>query len=99
MLRKQLPDDCARFPHAGTDYAGVYEARIDGGRTMSYAVNLLSSQESDIRPRENLDVGNRRFEASTGVVRQNVEFWKPLAVLALVLLCVEWWVYTRKAWI
>lgn len=84
---------------AGTDWAGVYEARIDSDESVHFAVNLVSPEESDIRPMENLDIGNRRFAASTEMIRRNVELWKPVALLAFLLLAVEWWVYTRKAWI
>jgi hypothetical protein len=81
-----------------TDYAGVYEVRLDG-ETRSYAGNLMSPEESEIRPRENLDLGNQRIAGTAEVVRQNIELWRPLALLALLLLSVEWWVYSRKVWI
>jgi hypothetical protein len=59
----------------------------------------MSPEESDIRPRENLDIGNQRIAGTAEIVRQNIELWKPLALLALLLLSVEWWVYSRKVWI
>jgi len=84
---------------ARTDRAGIYTARSGSGEIMRYAVNLASPEESDIRPRGNLDVGNSRIAASDEPLRHNVEIWKPLAIAGLFLLGLEWWVYTRKVWI
>ena len=30
-------------------------------------------------------------------LKRFADFWKPLALLALLVLCVEWWMYARRS--
>ena len=84
---------------AETDALGVYNVtlRDDGGNREagSFAVNLFAPSESNIRPAENIRVGFETVEeAQEGNIGQR-ELWYWLAVLAFVVLIVEWWVYHR----
>jgi Ca-activated chloride channel family protein len=64
----------------------------------SFAVNLFSPQESDVRPAEALPLIGEG-EAGEGKRPQQArrEWWRPLACVALALLTVEWLVYQRAS--
>lgn len=82
---------------SGTERTGVYEV-IVGETTLPYAVNVLDRAESAIRPAEALELGRAKIEAVQGRIRQNRELWKWFLIGALVFLCVEWWIFSRRAW-
>ena len=82
---------------SGTERTGVYEV-IVGETTLPYAVNVLDRAESAIRPAEALELGRAKIEAVQGRIRQNRELWKWFLMGALVFLCVEWWIFSRRAW-
>jgi hypothetical protein len=77
-----------------TDAVGVYRARWDGGGR-GFAVNLLDADESNIQPRDAIQVGAQQLLAGTprGQVR---EAWPWIAALALAALLVEWAFYHRR---
>jgi len=81
------------FPLTGR--AGFYQVRT-GAKTRLFAANLLSSAESDIRPRR---IGSLRDEADTptgSARRVPWELWPFLALAGLILLAVEWFCYHRR---
>ena len=59
------------------------------------AVNLLDATESNLLPADTPPGGVEKvIEATGGKVRR--ELWRILAGVALALLFIEWWVYTRR---
>jgi Ca-activated chloride channel family protein len=93
---------------ADTAQLGIYQAtwsrpldevdRTDQGQ-ISFAVNLFSPQESDVKPADDLSLFSTRGygEADAGEPTQaRREWWRPLAFVALALLIVEWLMYTRS---
>jgi hypothetical protein len=82
-----------------TDELGYYAVNFiskDTTKVEHFAVNLFSPSESDLTPREKLQIGSASV---TPAVSQQVglqELWKWLAGLALVVLMVEWQVFYRK---
>jgi hypothetical protein len=82
---------------SGTERTGVYEVNV-GETTLPYAVNVLDRAETAIRPAEALELGRATVEAVEGSVRQNKELWTWFLVGALVFLCAEWWIFSRRAW-
>ncbi len=80
-----------------TDRQGIYEYRVSGSLQTRYAVNLLSSEESKIAPRPELQFGEVQIEGDPGAVASNQEIWRLLALFAFIALCVEWFVYVRRA--
>ncbi len=82
---------------SATERTGVYN--VDVGETMlPYAVNLLDRAESAIKPAEALELGRASVEAVEGRVRQNRELWTWFLMAALAFLCLEWWIFSRRAW-
>jgi Ca-activated chloride channel family protein len=98
--RQQFDIDSESPTFARTAQLGVYEVAIlSGGQTTSeaqFAVNLFDPGESAIAPRESITIGQ---EAVNGAAREDElgqrELWPWLAVAALIVLLVEWWVFHR----
>jgi hypothetical protein len=80
------------------DRVGVYTATAQNGKTQwrqQFGVSLLNKAESDLQPRQNLQIGSGKAVSGETRARANKELWGYLALLALVLLGAEWWVYHR----
>ena len=80
----------------GTTRAGIYSVQA-GKQTSRFAVNLLNRTESDVKPRTLLDVGNAKVRAEeSGKIARRAEIWPWLALLALGMLCGEWYVFHKR---
>ncbi|HEX2915445.1 MAG TPA: BatA and WFA domain-containing protein [Chloroflexia bacterium] len=88
--------------YTDTGSTGIYSVirKITaGGKTTNaqenFVVNLYSPIASNIKPLDDLGLqGTISTENGTNA-RSEREFWQPLALLALVLLMVEWWIFYR----
>ncbi|MEA3225644.1 MAG: VWA domain-containing protein, partial [Planctomycetota bacterium] len=84
-----------RFP--GTGLVGPYSLSIQGQPARLFAVNLLDSRESDVEPRREIVLSGQSVQAEErALTRSNVPLWPFLVGLALILVCLEWIIYTRK---
>ena len=103
----QTPDDKmqelqareSRTVFRDTTQIGVYTVSIEGEPLGRFTANLLNPQESDLSPPQLADAPNAA--TNSGGVRSNLpevnrEIWTYAAVLALLLLIVEWWVYHQN---
>lgn len=98
-----IPKGGQSITYDSTDEAGLYVVtQRAGGRVLSqqpFAVNLLSPQESNIRPITQAPLGVSSA-AAAGSAKPGIapyELWPYLAVLAALLLLGEWWWYHRRA--
>jgi Ca-activated chloride channel homolog len=89
------------YYYTNTDRAGLYEVTETGGanRTLRYAASLLSYQESRTTPSDQIGEGEQALTGETQVVRANTEVWRWLAWGALIILCIEWFIYLRRTWL
>jgi hypothetical protein len=86
------------FVYGPLPQVGVYRVKWDGREQLSFAVNLLDSAESDLTPRPSIDIGDERIVA--GETRRTPrDAWKWVALAALLLLLLEWYVYNRRVYI
>jgi hypothetical protein len=86
------------FVYGPLPSVGIYRVFWDGKLQRSFAVNLVDSAESDVVPRESIDIGDERIAA--GVIRSTPrDMWKWVALIAVVLLLVEWYIYNRRVYI
>lgn len=98
--RQQL--SLARRPllFADTQLPGIYTLEVieDGAlaRSQSFAVNLFDPAESDILPREMLFFGQSSVAPGVREEQGQLEFWPLAALLALLILALEWLVYQRR---
>ncbi len=89
----------AYFTH--TETAGLYQLALRGRRAerKPLAVNLLSREETDIRPARRLRLGGKTIAANPAGVRTNQEIWRWFALAALAVLLLEWRIYTQRSWL
>lgn len=88
-----VDDGILRFDR--TDHVGLYTVRAKGVEAR-FAANLLSDRESRIAPRVGLDLGDDAAgDALARQARGRHELWRPLLLLALLILLAEWAVYSR----
>jgi hypothetical protein len=77
------------------DIVGDYVLSGPNLRT-EIAVNLLNEAESDVAPRSALDLSGHAV-AARGSSLILAETWRPLVLLALCTLALEWWVFVRRS--
>jgi hypothetical protein len=85
------------FDFQGTDRVGVYVAKWPGG-SRGFAVNLLDSDESNIRPRESIKIGDDTVVAAD-TRSQSRELWKWAVAAAFLFLLLEWYVYNKRVYV
>ncbi len=87
------------FSFSGTDELGVYLIEEPDQPVRRFAVNLFDPPESDIAKTDDVQIGYVEVagEASWEGARQ--ELWKVLLMGALVVLCVEWYIYNRRVYL
>ena len=74
---------------------GVYRVRL-GTNDVTFCANLLDTAESNIKPREELQLGKYTKVTATTLQRTNMELWRTIASLGLLMLMIEWWYYHRR---
>jgi hypothetical protein len=94
-----------------TNRPGIYQVFQDGIIVKQFAVNLFDREESDVAVRvseneadgldvvKSLSLGYVEVEARSPNSDIRKELWKPLLVLALVVLIAEWYIYNRRVYI
>ena len=81
---------------ADTAKQGVYRVTA-GTNSITFAANLTDSNESNIRPREEIAVGKYASIAASTMRRSNAEIWRWLALAGLIVLMFEWWFYHKRS--
>ncbi|MCL4505132.1 MAG: VWA domain-containing protein [Chloroflexi bacterium] len=79
---------------AQTNQLGVYSAQY-GDVAGAFAVNFSIPAESKIAPNLDLKIGGATPSSEVKPQYSQREIWSWLAVAALILLVIEWWVYQR----
>jgi hypothetical protein len=82
-----------------TDELGYYAVNFisgDSNRVEYFAVNLFDENESNIQPRETIQVGRSTVTSTVAQQIGQRELWGWLAALALLVLMIEWQVFHRK---
>jgi hypothetical protein len=87
---------------AETEQLGVYRAAAldDGGNEIdvaAFAVNLFDADESAIAPRTELTLGGMVVPITVEESLGQREWWWILALIAIAVLLIEWWVYHRRS--
>ncbi|MDZ4765077.1 MAG: VWA domain-containing protein [Chloroflexota bacterium] len=107
-VRVTLPDGVTRAialsgapVFAETDQLGVYRVEaLDAAGLVTdeaaFAVNLFDPLESAIAPRADLTLGGTIIPTTQEESVGQREFWWILALIGLIVLLAEWWVYHRR---
>ena len=91
----QLDPAANELVFGDTFKAGVYRLRL-GTNDTTFCVNLLDAPESNIKPRDALQLGEHTAVSATTAKRANMELWRTIAALGLLILLAEWWYYHRR---
>jgi hypothetical protein len=86
------------FSFGATNQVGVYRVKWEDGNARSFAVNLLDREESNVEPRPGFELGTVHIDAGKEI-GQPREVWKYFALLALLALLAEWYIYNRRVYI
>ncbi len=84
---------------SNTDELGFYAVNFvteNSTRAEYFAVNLFDEAESNLSPRETLQIGSASITPTVSEQIGLQELWKWLAGFALIILMIEWQVYHRK---
>lgn len=65
--------------------------------TDNFVVNLFSALASNIKPLDDLGLQGTVNQPTNAQVKSEREFWWPIAIAALIILMVEWWIFYRGA--
>ncbi len=107
-VRITLPDGSTRdlvvdrstLVFADAEQPGIYTAEIRAGdeiiQAAPFAVNLFAPDESNIAPRNSITLSGDVITPSAREEVGQQEFWPWLALLALLILLIEWYVYQRR---
>ena len=79
-----------------TDEVGIYSITFENGLEQAFAVNLFSEAESAIQVNEEIQVGHTTVNAGTPEEVGEQPIWPWLALGALLVLAIEWYVYYRR---
>lgn len=74
---------------------GKYTLSLDDKQTTAYAI-FRSDNKSNIRPQDRVLIGGEAV-AAEGTTLRLTDFYKPLLVLALLVLAAEWWLFVRRS--
>jgi hypothetical protein len=98
----QVPREASNtFIFSRTDELGVYDVREGSGQKVGqqFAVNLYDTRESDLAPREKLEIGHEEVKAQAAKQAARHELWKWILLLAIGVLIFEWYVYNRRVYL
>jgi hypothetical protein len=97
---RDLPVERGTVVFADTNAPGLYLVDLLAGEQVlqaaAVAVNLFSPLESAIAPREQITLSGATIQPAAPDAVGQQEFWPLAALLALVVLLVEWWAYQRR---
>ncbi len=90
-----------------TDELGVYTVREGGDREAGqhFAINLFDSHESNLVPRDVLEIPYYNEDTqdlgvhASSLMASRQELWKPLLIVGLIVLLLEWYIYNRRVYL
>ena len=74
---------------------GIYRVQA-GTNEVTFCVNLMDANESNITPRDELPIGKYGKVSATTLKRANLELWRWIAAAGLLVLLFEWWWYHKR---
>lgn len=79
--------------------AGIYEVSWGEPQPYRFAVNLFDAAESSIQPRKDVQIGVEEVATEKETLRKRRQVWPWLALAALAVLGIEWWLYQRRIFV
>ncbi len=101
------------FLYGDANATGIYHARWKPDGAQTFAVNQFDRRESDLAPRGlvpegtpealadayKIKIGYSPVAGTRRSVQSPRDWWRPLAALALAVICLEWYIYNRRVYI
>lgn len=101
------------FVYNGAERLGIYRVRWDGEVRDAFAVNLFDSRESDLAPRglapegateaeqeaAGIQIGYTPVTGTRNLVPARQDWWWPIALAALGIILIEWYIYNRRVYV
>ncbi|HWE35381.1 MAG TPA: VWA domain-containing protein [Isosphaeraceae bacterium] len=91
------------FVYNDADVPGLYHARWGKGKGQeggtAFAVNLFDVRESDLAPRDKIQLGYTPVAGTRRTAPARIDYWWRIALAALALVLIEWYIYNRKVYI
>lgn len=100
-----LPVEAGRATLSALEQPGLYRLTFEPASTLApvpntvnFAVNFFAPLESAIAPKAELELTGLagQSQAASSLPPAHQEWWRPLAIGALILLVIEWLVYQRS---
>jgi hypothetical protein len=94
-----IPNEAGGIKFTETNELGYYAVNFisqDNTSAEYFAVNLFDKNESDIHPRESIQIGQTAITHTVSEKIGQYEVWPWLAGLAILILMIEWQVYHRR---
>jgi len=96
---REVPATGGRLVLGDTYQMGPYSFQVYKDRAETYVVNLLDSQESNTAPSDEIVWGEQAVQGKPRALKENREIWSWFAMLALLVLMVEWYIYNRRVYV
>lgn len=99
VVEKLKRGNRSAFAFGKTEQVGVYGVNWDGGGR-AFSVNLLDADESNLEPRgvSEIEIGGAELTAESQRTQPR-EIWKWVALVALMALLLEWYIYNRRIFV
>jgi len=91
----EVDPNANEFVFGDTGRQGIYRVRLGTNET-AFCSDLLDLAESNIKPRDELQLGRYTKVTATKMQRTNMELWRTIAGIGLGVLLLEWWYYHRR---
>jgi hypothetical protein len=91
----EIPNRGSSLVVRSVQRVGPHRLELGGGEKRIFAY-LRSERESDIVPEPKIDMGGGTVQATAAPARFG-DFWRPIALLVLLILAGEWWLFVRRS--
>jgi hypothetical protein len=88
-------DDDGRLPAVAAPLTGVYTISRNNKTIRDIGVSLLCKSETLLYGTDKIKFSELSVKASGNSATTPLSIWKYLAVLALIILCTEWWLFNK----
>lgn len=93
--RTERTDDRGGLTGVPATKAGVYKVS-SGGEVIPVSVSLLSPTETALQSVDKLQMNELVVDAKTEEIATDQSLWSLLALIALIVLTIEWWVFQAR---
>jgi hypothetical protein len=96
-ISKRTTDTGGILRYAPLDKVGIYGVQAGKEIDKRFVVNMLDPAESDIVPSGKLTFAGETVKLqNTSVISENLDLRPWILIFAIVVLCVEWFIYNKK---